>query len=149
MLGMMGRLCDGRLVIMLDSWSKDFLAWNVLSGGWRRGFWCWVWDILKWLDLAEVLSVTLCDGPGAVNADMVAVVRANLYNYTSLIPSARVLAALVLDSYLVTSLERLQRFAGLEHFLTFGNVSLGISSSTVSCSLSPLLTRLKLSWLKR
>ena len=80
---------------------------------------------------------------------MVVVMRANLCNDTSLVPLAGVLAALVLNSYLVIGLEGLERFAGIRHLLTLCNVSFGISSSASRSSLSPLLARLKLSWLER
>ena len=105
MLGMLSRL-----LIMLDSLREDIM----LIQRWRGGFWCRVWrEVLEWLDLAEELPVPFCDGSGAINADMVTVVRAHLYYNTSLVPLAGVLATLVLNSNLVTLLEGLERFAGI------------------------------------
>ena len=64
------------------------------------------------MDFPEELSVPLGDGPRTINADMVAVMWSNLYDNTTLLPLAGVLAMLVLDCYLVTRFERMERFAG-------------------------------------
>ena len=39
---MLGRHSVDSLV-MMGSWREDILAWEVMAGWWRRGFWCRVW----------------------------------------------------------------------------------------------------------
>jgi hypothetical protein len=113
--GMLGRLLIitgmlGRLFIMLDSLRKDIIVRDVMASTGRRR--CW-YLVLERQYLAEKLPVPFCDGSGTINADLITVVWAHFYDHTSLVPLAGVLATLVLYSYLVTSLEWLERFTGI------------------------------------
>lgn len=66
---------------------------------------------MEWSDFAEELSVPFSNSSRTVYADMIAMMGTNFYDNTSFLPLSGILATLVLDCYLVTRLERLERFA--------------------------------------
>ena len=61
--------------------------------------------LCRWNKLSEKLSVTLGDGPGTINTDLVAVMWTNLNDHTCLGPLLRIVAMLVLNEDLVPFLE--------------------------------------------
>ena len=89
-------------------------------------------------NLAEKLSVPLCDGSRPINTDKVAVIRASLNNNSSLEPLARILTSLVLDRHVISSLDIWERTTASGELFSFSDMPLGICSVPGFSSLSPL-----------
>ena len=74
-------------------------------------------------------------------------VRANLYNYTSVGPLLGIISMLSLNGNVVTWLERRKVFASSSELFSFQVVALGICCGSGFSSLSPLMSGLKFAWL--